>query len=193
MKLLKKIAVAQVCAVDKNFFKNVIEETPVMRVLGLVRKHEIVTTTFGDAVKFIGEFHAFDLTQDTPEDCVGPVCYLPQPVDGLLLAGLQANPGATLEFAYDISVVPDPKTTVGYQYRVRSITETAESDPMQALLKRAAATALPALTMAKQAKEGGAASNGADKADTETPNAAPAAAASAGAGKTGGKAGGGKK
>lgn len=154
LKLLKKVAVSTVCALPKTFFKEVTKETPIMRVAGIVRGHELVPTPYGEAVKFKGEFRAIDLTRDAPENCAGAACYLPAPVDQMLLSALIENPGAALEFAYDIAVVPDEKSNVGYQYRVRTLTESKPSDPMAALLEKASATPLPALTMAAQVGDG---------------------------------------
>jgi len=136
-KILKKVSVKTVCNKPKSFFKELKEETPMMRIVGLARKYDIGTSQYGEYLKFIGEFHATDLS--TGEQSVGAVAFLPQPVDGMLkesIDSMSEGGKKPVEFAFDIFVIPDPATEVGFQYRVAALTETKTSDPLAELLNK---------------------------------------------------------
>lgn len=122
---------------DTKQFKQFEKQTPVLRVIGLVRAKETGTTTYGDFVRFKGEFHATNLL--TGEASVSAVCFLPSPVDQMLADVLNGRPEGDknpVEFGFDIDVLPDPATEVGYQYRVRTLVEAKQSDPMEALMTK---------------------------------------------------------
>jgi len=136
-KILKKVSVATVCNKPKTFFKTLEKETPIMRIFGMARKYDIGTSTYGDYLKFYGEFQAIDL--DSGEISMGAVAFLPSPIDALLKAQIDAlseEGKRPVEFAFDISVIPDSKTEVGFQYRVSTLEETKVSDPLAALAAR---------------------------------------------------------
>lgn len=145
MKILKKVSIATVCAKPKAFFKTLEGEVPMMRLVGLARRYELGTSLYGEFLKFSGEFSATDLT--TGEVSIGATAFLPGPVDALLKLQIDelGNDGKTpVEFAFDISVVPDEKSEVGFQYRVRTLTESKVSDPLAALAARVGAPKLAA-------------------------------------------------
>lgn len=122
---------------DTKQFKAFEKQTPVLRVIGLVRAKETGTTTYGDFVRFKGEFHATNLL--TGEASVSAVCFLPSPVDQMLadvLNGRAEGDKNPVEFGFDIDVLPDPATEVGYQYRVRTLVEAKQSDPMEDLMAK---------------------------------------------------------
>lgn len=140
MQILKKISISTVNALPKGGFKGIAERIFAMRVLGQARTSEIVTSQYGDAVKFKGEFRAWG--QDGVES-VSSVCYLPSPIDGLLSNALEISEGKPVEFAFDIFVLPDERSTTGYVYRVETLTEAAPSDPVARLASNLPALALP--------------------------------------------------
>lgn len=122
---------------DTAQFKTFAGLTPVLRVIGMVRAKEVGTTTFGDFVRFKGEFHATNLL--TGEVSASAVCFLPSPVDQMLADVLNGRPEGDknpVEFGFDISVLPDPKTEVGYQYRVTTLLEAKQSNPMEDLMAK---------------------------------------------------------
>lgn len=155
---------------DTKQFKAFEKQTPVLRVIGLVRAKETGTTTYGDFVRFKGEFHATNLL--TGEASVSAVCFLPSPVDQMLadvLNGRAEGDKNPVEFGFDIDVLPDPATEVGYQYRVRTLVEAKQSDPMEDLMAKLNSAA-PLAIAAPVIKP---------EAAAETPQADPAPAADA--------------
>lgn len=145
MKLLKKLAVAQLSNLSVSQLAALVPNSEagavfVGRIAGSARSYETVQTTFGESLKFKGEFRGWDMAG---EMAASVVAYLPAPVDEMLrdaIENARQNAGegaksAPVDFAFDILIVHDPKEgSKGYQYRVRTLTESAVSDPVAALL-----------------------------------------------------------
>jgi hypothetical protein len=118
----------------------------VARILGSVRSATVGQSNFGDYIEFTGSFVGFDAQGN---EYRAPKAFLVSPADEMLKEALDARPeeskNAPIEFAFDISVVPDPKEgSRGYQYRVAALTESKEADPLAALLTNVAPLALAA-------------------------------------------------
>ena len=127
MRVLKKISA-----------KNVMGRIPVpeegetidlFQVYGHATKCESIDTSYGVAIKIIGQFEAF--RADTGELFRSPTLYLPRPADEMIEEALGESEGA-VEFAFEISVVAaDTKT--GYEYNVSTIVEPECEDPLVVL------------------------------------------------------------
>ena len=73
------------------------------RLYGTVKGSETVTTTFGDSVRFTGEFIAI---RHTGEEVVAPECFVPRIAEMILLKGLSDNPQG-FKFGFDIYTEPN--------------------------------------------------------------------------------------
>jgi hypothetical protein len=77
------------------------------------------------------------------------VCYLPggiqEMIEGALAAAQETDPRATVQFAIDLFAIP-ATNKAGYSFDADNLVETAEADPLDALLTAAntSAAALPA-------------------------------------------------
>lgn len=145
MKLLKKISIRDLNGFKtgdvKKLVKDAAGEVFVARIIGSARKVIIGTSTFGDYYEFSGDFRGFNIAG---VEHAGGKCYLPEPVDALLAGALAGEGNVAVDFAYDIFVVEDTKTEVGFQYRVQQLTEAAPSEPLLALTSKLAPLALAA-------------------------------------------------
>lgn len=129
--ILKKISMSTVNTLSKGGFKGITAQVFGMRILGMARGFEVVQTPYGDSLKFKGEFRAFG---QEGNECASSVAYLPSPVDEMLKSAIENGDGKPVEFAFDVNVVPDESSSVGYVYRVETLTEAAPSDPVARLV-----------------------------------------------------------
>lgn len=136
MKLIKRISVAQVVNLTAKEIETLEGERHLMRVIGIARSYELGMSQFGEFIRFKGEFRATNL--ETGELYAAPVCFLPEPADGLLKTQLDelGNDSKTpVEFAFDISIVPHDGER-GYQYRVTTLMDSQPSDPLATLMQQ---------------------------------------------------------
>jgi hypothetical protein len=158
MEIARKITIAGINGVRGGF--DVKPDAPVTlmaRVMGLARKVEVKTTTYGDSLKFVGEFRAINADG---EEFAAPVIYLPKPADEMLAEALTEAGENGVQFAFDIFIEPVPKKTPvdrGYQFKVKPLLDTKPSDPLAALMAglpapavRAKQPALPGVDAASE-------------------------------------------
>lgn len=106
------------------------------RLIGSVRAKDVVKTTFGDSIKFIGTFQGYGADGGVS---VAPVCYLPAPVDQLLADQINVHTDdkgklkGNVDFAFDVYAVVD-KGESGYKYVVKNLVETKVAEPLAALV-----------------------------------------------------------
>lgn len=102
-------------------------------IYGHAHKHDVVTTTFGDSVRFHGAFKA--LNSSTGEYYSAGKCFLPDVVTELLVNAIDNMPesATSVEFALEIGVEYSEKGNTGYVYTVRPLVELKESEPLLAL------------------------------------------------------------
>lgn len=143
VRILKKISIAAVNKLPKGGFKGITGEVFVMRILGVCRAVEVVTSPYGEAIKLKGEFRATG--QDGAESVSG-VCYLPDVLTDMIAGAVENAEGRPVEFAFDIFALPDETSTVGYVYDVRSLTQMEPTDAIKRLASNLPAPALPAPT-----------------------------------------------
>ena len=146
MKLVKKITMASVNNI-RGGFKNVDPKGASflgMRVVGLVRGYDtLVSPTMGESQKFYGEIRA---ENREGEEFASPCCFVPEPAQGLLRSAVDAADGLAVEFGFDILVVPDAESMVGYHFDIVPLLETKPSDALLTLTNRIKNPALAAPT-----------------------------------------------
>ena len=132
-----------------------ITEGPVAHIYGSARNYLVGTSTYGEFVKFRGDFEATNLA--TGESYRSANLLLPDIASTLLITALHAagakhgtvktattaeNPGepatAPVEFAIEIGIRKtknDKPGGAGYEFTLRPLIETRDSDPIAALRK----------------------------------------------------------
>lgn len=93
------------------------------RASGAVAK----TTQFGDYTMFTGSFIAWNKEGD---EFIGANLIVPEPAQSIILSGLNGNKGepvASVEFAFDMFMVPDddPRNARGYKFVTSTIFDDA--------------------------------------------------------------------
>lgn len=152
--LLSRITVKSVYGAIKTVIKEVADpvsgektevrvlerETPLMRVYGQANEYQVVDSTYGASLRFLGVFKA--INADTGEVFTSGKCFLPGVIESQLGGVLDSVKEGGVEFAFDIVAVPS-KNAYGYEYRVRSVIEVAEAPVITALEQRMGMLSLP--------------------------------------------------
>ncbi len=131
MQIANKITIGGINSVRKGF-KDVKEKTHVARIIGIAREASLKTSeNMADSWKFSGEFRAWNREG---EEVAAPVCYMPDPAQGLLKAAVDADKsGAGVQFGFDFYVVPNENVAIGYQYEVKPLMESKPSEALAGL------------------------------------------------------------
>ncbi len=131
MQIITKITIGGINSVRKGF-KGVEAKKHVARVIGIARSADLKPSeNMGDSFKFGGEFRAWN---EKGEEFAGPVCYLPEPAQGMLNAAVIGDKsGAGVQFGFDFFVRPDEKSAVGYVYETHPLMDSKPSDALAAL------------------------------------------------------------
>ena len=144
-KLLKKISPATVCKdkLKRLDVEGAPKEVVLYDVYGIVAKVKSGSTSMGEFVAFVGEIEA---TTPDGEVFKSPKVFLAQPLEDMLFTSLmqahEADPGATVQFAARVSIVPPTPgkaSATGYEYRVVPLVEAQDSNPMKSLREQAVA------------------------------------------------------
>lgn len=111
-----------------------------MRVLGVVVDYKLGTTTYGEFIKFAGNFAAIN---SEGAKFRSNALILPGPADTLTLDAFKAGEGSPIELAFDIMVIPDGGER-GYKFQVQPLMEQKQADPLAQLENQVASRfALP--------------------------------------------------
>jgi len=110
-------------------------------VIGIASGVKTGPSPYGEYVALTGQFEATNL--ETGEMYAAPVCFLPDPLQGMIVAKLRTPDSdgnlVTVQFGVEVGIKP-AKTATGYEYSVRELVEADRNDPLADLRK-----ALPAL------------------------------------------------
>lgn len=98
--------------------------------MGVVNSGEILSTTYGESVKFRGNFGA--VRSDFTKAIRGAVCYLPRVAEDFLSNALEAADGA-VTIAFTIGAVKNEASAVGYEFTVTPLLEAEAADPLLTL------------------------------------------------------------
>jgi len=108
-------------------------------VYGLARRAEVVTTAFGDSMKFRGDFEA--VNSETGEVFRSTVMYLPELAADMLANAIGEGANA-VEFGFRIGMKPSD-SPVGYEYTIKPLVETRDSDALESIRGSVKALAAP--------------------------------------------------
>lgn len=129
--LVNKISVKTVVGKIDKEIKEIKEETPIMRVIGIATKATPKNTNFGVSVEFKGRFKATNIK--TGKEFVSGKMFLPRLAENLLegefVGGDTAN---EVKFGFTITVKPSDNT-IGYEYGVQPLLKPTENDPLALL------------------------------------------------------------
>ena len=136
MALIKKISVKTVAGNVKKMIAAQPEgeamPVTIMRVYGVATKTVTGESDNGNWVAFLGQFKAINLLDGT-EYSSGKL-FLPG-VASDLLEGALGGDNNSAEFGFDIIVVPDDSSAVGYVYQAESLIQPTEDDTLSRLEK----------------------------------------------------------
>jgi len=144
---LRKITIKAVCGAPdlEEIIKR--KKFDLMDVYGKATRMKTVTSDFGTAVRFIGQFRAVNLA--TGEVFESTRLYLPGSMEEELSAAM--DNGGSAEFGIRINVNYDKATTVHYYYDCINLVEPASNDVF-ALLENKMKEAVKALPAPKGGK-----------------------------------------
>lgn len=127
-KLVRKITIGTINGV-RGGFKNVQGEFLAMSIIGEAQSFkEHTSETMGVSYAFNGEFRA---KNREGVEYVGPVCFLPEPAQGMLHAALdQEERVGGIRFAFDFLVVEDDTAIKGYRFECEPLVEPKPSDAL---------------------------------------------------------------
>ena len=139
--LVNKITMKSVCGAPEMQSVEIVDESGVkktvlrgverlyMRVVGVARGSENITSQYGDSIKFLGDFRAINI--QTGEVFNAGNVFLPNIAESYVYNALEAVKHAEgfsgLELAFDIGVKP-ASTPMGYEYTVKPLIEPATKD-----------------------------------------------------------------
>lgn len=89
---------------------------------------------------FLGDFRAVGPKGELYES---DKLFLFKALEEKLESAFKSGDGKAIEFAYDVSAIPDDKAATGYVYQARSVIPTATNDRLAALATTVGANALP--------------------------------------------------
>ena len=121
------------------------ESYAIAHLYGSASKHDVVTTTFGDSVRFLGNFEGVNVK--TGEHYRAGKAFLPSIVSEILADAVdKLEDGQSVDFAFEIGVEYSEKGNTGYSYTVKPLVKLQESDSLSHLreLSQKAMAALPA-------------------------------------------------
>ena len=142
--LIRKISAKTVCGKVEKPEKN----TPLFIVGGIANKVKTGDSTYGTWTALVGQFEATNI--ETGEVFVGPQCFLPEPMNGMIAASLEMlddegkRVNNSVQFAVEVGVKKSDNT-VGYEYTAKEIMKSDSADPLAAI-RETITKALPAPT-----------------------------------------------
>lgn len=115
------------------------KQTDLFAIYGVATGTKTGSSTFGDWLAFIGDFEGVHM--ESGEVNRSPVCFLPEPAQGMLEAALLKNENG-VEFSFIIGVKPNKTSTTGYEYTVKPVVASKQNDALEKL-RTATVQALP--------------------------------------------------
>jgi len=122
------------------------------RIFGIAKKYDVLTTTFGDSTRIIGDFEGINLK--TGEVYKSTKCFLPPVISEIMVNALDAREegDSALEFALEIGAQYSEKGGHGYAYTVKPLVKTQTRDALSHLREKAT-VGLPQLAAPEKGTE----------------------------------------
>ena len=131
--LAKKITLGSINGVRGGFkmgqfFDEKTKGKLVMRIVGIARSADLkASENMGDSFKFNGEFKAWNAEG---EQFISPVCYLPEPAQGMLHEAI-SSASEGVEFALDIFLSYNETAIKLYEFAVVPLVEVRQSTALE--------------------------------------------------------------
>lgn len=131
MQLLNKISVATVVGNIKAIVKTLKEgeSKAVMRIFGIANGTQTGESDMGPWTALKGEFKVKNLL--TNKEFISGKCFLPRSISELIEG--QLGDGQKVQFAFDIIVVEDESSQVGYHYTAEPLIKPQENNALALL------------------------------------------------------------
>lgn len=133
MKLLSKLNAKDIIGAKIGKKKEITEQLAKgddvgFDVYGLVKKRDFVTTQYGDACRFHGQFEATN--REDGETFRSGKMFLPAIASDMLEGAIDqmTEDQSELKFAFRIGLVESDKGSAGYEYTVEPLIDTTEND-----------------------------------------------------------------
>jgi hypothetical protein len=129
---INKISVATVCGNVKEIVKPMKdgESKAIMRVIGIMNATQHGEGDNGPWTALKGEFEAINLL--TNKTYISGKCFLPGAISDLV-SGQLGGDVQKVQFAFDIIIVEDIKSQVGYHYTAKPLIKPAENNALKLL------------------------------------------------------------
>ena len=150
MEVIRKVSASTLSAGHK--LKGLEQEVYLGRIFGLAQSVEVITTQYGPQNKFEGEFVAqrVDTEKEKASALMGPTCYLPSVVSGIIADALADPKNKGVQFGFDIYASPNAKSATGYEWKIVPLMEVK---PSPGLLEFANSFTAPRLAAVKEKEE----------------------------------------
>lgn len=150
MKILKKISIGSINSVrggfnamalfglhpdpkDKNKTLAERERVTVMTVIGIVNSYaEKTSETMGVSFAFKGEFKAIN---KDGENCIAPMCYLPEPAQSLIKGAVDEG-NTAIEIGFVVDAIRADDALKGYEFELKPLQEPKASSALDHLAQR---------------------------------------------------------
>ena len=129
--IIKKISAKTVFGTIGNDIKGKLvgdTEVVLFRVVGQARTVKTGTTDKGEWLAFRGDFVAVNM--DTGKSFRASTLFLPAVAQDIVEVALIGAEGGSVNLAFDIAIVGNEASAVGYEYRVRALLPVTEADPL---------------------------------------------------------------
>ncbi|WWT37792.1 ssDNA binding protein [Enterobacteria phage PRDasparagus] len=161
MEIVSKLTLKTIGAQPKPH--SIKENTALASIYGRVRGKKVGQSTFGDFIKFEGEFEGVNIA--TGEVFRSGALILPKVLESLLAGAVDGE--NTVDFAVEVWAKPSEKGNTGYEYGIKPLIEPAASDELAQLRQTVKAAALPAPAKEAATEAPAAAAKGKGKATAE--------------------------
>jgi hypothetical protein len=104
------------------------------QIIGVATGVKTGNSNFGDWTALMGSFQG--LNMETGDISRSGQCFLPDVALNLITAALLNKDARGIEFAFNIGVKEDSKSTTGYVYVCEPVLEASENDPLEMLTKK---------------------------------------------------------